>query len=427
MASDSPSTSDTNAGFPPVEPPSGKLLAQLFLVPGLIVAGVVVLLLFFNWLVSGPRNPESFLRKLDDANSEVRWRSAADLSQVLLRDDRLASDPAFALALAQRLDRARAGSAEVEAAFAERAGKLSPEEFRKEQAKLEQERNYINYLSACLGNFMVPVGAPLLEQLATQDKGLEPKALATRRRDAMWALAKLGDNLRRFDKLPSAQQEAILAALGDVQSLPREQAAWADAARKCLQTRLDGRPDLMGMATVLELCSTADDPYLREITGFASNFWKGDAPAEARIEEMLVRLSHDSGQGEDMLAAWAAEEKPDSQAVTKAPGLKVRMNATVALARRGSSKVRLDLLQEMLDETRLREAFVIRAKDGTETPDEATIDETLQQTLKTVADLRRKRPDLAMPGIQAAVDRLADHPNAAVRSAAKEAQLALKG
>ena len=34
---------------------------------------------------------------------------------------------------------------------------------------------------------------------------------------------------------------------------------------------------------------------------------------------------------------WAEEEPADTRAVTKIPGLTVRMNATVALARRGSA------------------------------------------------------------------------------------------
>ena len=71
---------DEPPGLPPVAPPSGKFIVQLFMVPGLIVGLIVCILLLFNWLFGGPRSPEAFLQKLDDPNTEVRWRAAADLA-----------------------------------------------------------------------------------------------------------------------------------------------------------------------------------------------------------------------------------------------------------------------------------------------------------------------------------------------------------
>ena len=57
-----PSRPDPAAGLPPVVAPSGRFIIQLFLVPGLIVAGAVIILLGFSWLAGGPRTPEAFLR-----------------------------------------------------------------------------------------------------------------------------------------------------------------------------------------------------------------------------------------------------------------------------------------------------------------------------------------------------------------------------
>src|SRR5262249_14159206 len=145
-------------GLPPVRPPSGGLLAQLFLVPGVIVVVVVGLVMFFTWMVSGPQRPEAFLHKLDEPNPEVRWRAASDLSQVLLRADRLASGTDFALPLAVRLDRARAESARAEKDFAGRVDSLPLTEVQRERERLEPDRSYVQYLAACLGNFTVPVG-----------------------------------------------------------------------------------------------------------------------------------------------------------------------------------------------------------------------------------------------------------------------------
>src|SRR5581483_9545839 len=94
----------------------------------------------------------------------------------------------------------------------------------------------------------------------------------------------------------------------------------------------------------------------------------------------------------------------EGQSVTRVPGLKVRMNATVALARRGSDKVRLDVLSEMLDPAGLREAFVIRSADGEDQPDEAAVLSTVASALKAVVELHRQRPDSPLGAIPAAVE-----------------------
>src|SRR5207302_117404 len=75
---------------------------------GLIVAVAVLILLGFRYLVGGARTTENYLRALDSPNADIRWRGAHDLAQVLKRPESLAlaSDPHFALDLAERLRRA---------------------------------------------------------------------------------------------------------------------------------------------------------------------------------------------------------------------------------------------------------------------------------------------------------------------------------
>src|SRR5438270_13886521 len=90
---------DPTKGLPPVVAPSGRFIAQLFLVPGLIVAGAVVVLLGVSWLAGGNRSPEAFLRDIDSSNPDIRWRTASDLAQVLKRDDGLATNVEFGLKL----------------------------------------------------------------------------------------------------------------------------------------------------------------------------------------------------------------------------------------------------------------------------------------------------------------------------------------
>ncbi len=90
-------------GLPVVEPPSGKFIAQLFLVPLLIVTVLVCFYVFVKWWVDSAFTPADYLTKLDNPNPDIRWRGAEDLAQVLLRDDQLASNPSFALDIAERL------------------------------------------------------------------------------------------------------------------------------------------------------------------------------------------------------------------------------------------------------------------------------------------------------------------------------------
>src|SRR5436189_5962827 len=92
-----PSSNGAAQGLPPVAPPSGRFILQLFLVPGLIVAGLVLFALGLQWLTGAHRNPEKYLDGLDDPNPEVRWRTAADLSQVLPGNEAFAQNVGFGL------------------------------------------------------------------------------------------------------------------------------------------------------------------------------------------------------------------------------------------------------------------------------------------------------------------------------------------
>ena len=446
------------AGLPPVAPPSGKLMLQLFLVPGLIVAFLVVAWLVGGWLFGTSYSKDTFLKNLNDPNAEVRWRTAEQLAQVLLRDDVLAADGDFAWRLALQLDKTRDAARAAEQSYADRVKTLSKEDADAERHKLEPDRNYISYLSACLGGFMVPVGAPALKDLAQQKQGMDPRALALQRRQAVWALANLGENLKRFDKLSVPQKDALLgdmrtalwdaaggggkedfmkltadqrdAALQKLDVRPQPQHAdWLRDTLAALKKRTQGVDDDMGVGDALIACSRdRDDPYLRELSAFAMNFWRGDAAANARMEDALAALIQDDGAGEDKLADLS-EEKDNSptEAVSKVPGLQIRFNAAVALARFGSDKARLDVLKDMLDDNYLRGNLVLRPRNGgAEQPNEELVGQTLINALKAVAELHKKRPDLDLSTLAPAVDALAASGNPDVRTEAEKTRLALK-
>jgi hypothetical protein len=415
----------------------------LFLKPALIVTGLVGVLVLFSWagkFLGGRgwgsgRSPEQFLQGLDDPNKAVRWQVASDLAQVLHRDDRLASDPDFALALAARLDAVRTDNAASEKRFATLGTALG----EREREALETQRSYILYLGACLANFMLPVGTSQLEALALQEKGLEPLALSQRRRHAVWALANLGENLKRFDRLPPEQQAAVLqrldaAAQGAQGTLARQSAEY-------LRRRQEGHADALGMDRVLQTCAGSDDPALRELTAFAANFWTGTATEDARIEKTLLGLAGDDGHGEDELdrllegnpgessaMARFLGDKPDGpRALARPPGFRVRANATVALARRGSPRVDVAVLQQMLDPDLLRQRFVLQdRKTRQESPDEALVANTLVTALKAIAELHRKRPEMKLSGLRPRIDHLAEDANPDVQTEARQTRQALE-
>src|SRR4051794_17562981 len=95
-------------GLPPVTPPSGRFIAQLFLVPGVIVFVAVLIILGMNYMFVGGYTPAYFYSKLDNTNADIRWRGASDLAQILERKDSagLRYDVDFALNLTKRLQTA---------------------------------------------------------------------------------------------------------------------------------------------------------------------------------------------------------------------------------------------------------------------------------------------------------------------------------
>ena len=149
------------------------------------------------------------------------------------------------------------------------------------------------------------------------DGGPGGQAQMTRRWRALWALANLGDNLTRFDKLSPDRQEAVLAGFEQEAAGEGDRAAWAAAALACLQDRKAGKPNSLGVDEVLVRCSADANPFLREIAVFALNFWDGPD-----VEDALVARLDDRGEGEELLADFAEGDKNhDVQQFTKTPGL----------------------------------------------------------------------------------------------------------
>jgi hypothetical protein len=273
--------------LPPVQPPSGRFIAQLFLVPGLIVFIVVLFLLAVNFVFVSGHTPAQFLRQLDSDNADIRWRSASDLAQMLARKESVAlkTDVGFALDLADRLEKAFAALVEEEAKAARSGNDAGA--FR----ALQSQRTFVNFLTAAVGSFDVAVGVPILGEMVAADKSPDVPNDAVRRRAALWTLAKLGSQIKEFDKLKPEQRQLIVSKL-------RSEADEAHGLRrKAARTALfyagegDG-PDVVHADDILAKAADADDRFLREVAAFAFNSWDGP-----KAEATLVHLLDDHGQG----------------------------------------------------------------------------------------------------------------------------------
>jgi hypothetical protein len=114
------------------------------------------------------------------------------------------------------------------------------------------------------------------------------------------------------------------------------------------------------------------------------------------------------------------------------PGWEVRYNAAAALARRGSDRaldesVR-DTLLEMLDEEQQLRNFPVKDqkgavqkdKEGRTMPDAAAAQLTVVSTLRALAELHRRRPELDLAPFKSTVEKLTQSKSLAVSTEAKK-------
>lgn len=293
---ESPTTPPSEPGLPPVVPPSGRMIAQLFVVPGLIVAGAVAILLGFSWLAGGARTADGFLEGLKNANPEVRWRTASDLAQVLQRDDALASDVYFGSELVARLKDALA---DVAKPAPEKPNEKMEDKVRRSAAQdwhtYQIRRSEAQYLAACVGNLSVPIGAKTLGDMAARQLSSDEKTDAILRRQAVWAIANLGNNRQRFDRLSDDRKQTVLADLDQRAAKVGDAADAARSAAEILRNQNTG-----GVINALSKCAEADDPFLRKQAALALSFWNGALIENDQADNTLMRLTRDDGHGKSI-------------------------------------------------------------------------------------------------------------------------------
>ncbi len=183
-----PGSISAENALPPIEPPSAGFLVQLFVIPGVIVAIIVVVWLLFHWLASMGNDPREYIKKLR-GNSEVRWQAAVNLAGALQGEagEEIKHDGAVAADLGQILEDEIAG------------GSME-----------ERPINLRIYLCRALGEFKVPQALPpLLDAAKTQRDEKEIDV----RRSAVHGLAALTANLKQTEA--SWDKAAAIAALID--------------------------------------------------------------------------------------------------------------------------------------------------------------------------------------------------------------------
>lgn len=200
--------------LPPVEPPSGGFIVQLFFVPLIIVLVIVAVYLMFTWLAHMGRDPDEYVKRIGD-NDAGSMQAAMDLATDLRGQPELQSDAGLARQLAALLERELA------------------------EGGLETEDLALRvFLCKALGEFRVPDGWPALVAAAEQNR--DDKELVVRTA-AVQAIALLVDHCRVAAPPESASASAreptaslaasvlpaLLAAADDDSDLLRSSAAYA--------------------------------------------------------------------------------------------------------------------------------------------------------------------------------------------------------
>src|ERR1051325_1980136 len=298
LSMDSPTPTDPpkpETGLPPVQPPSGRFIAQLFVIPGLIILVLVLIILAANFLVAREQDPSHFLARLDSDNADIRWRAANDLAQVLKRGEpatqRWKADPSFALDLTERLDRAFQALVEDEKLLGGQIAKSTDKDKHLQWRKLRTQRDHVSFLAAALGEFHIAAGAPVLCDLLKYDSSPDVKNNTQQRRMTLWALMNLGENVKGYAKIDPEQQQAIVAKLKEEASATTPRAAWARTALYYIDKSL-ATSDVVKIDERLIASAKADDQFLRKLVAMSFNFWDGP-----KVEETLLELSEDKGRG----------------------------------------------------------------------------------------------------------------------------------
>jgi hypothetical protein len=396
MRSDPPSANGPlePGALPPVEPPNPRFIAQLFLVPGLLVALVVGFIwVFFGWLGTSTQDAEKLLSLVETSPSDLqRWKAAQDLAQLLPRDEELRCNVRFALKVAEVLER-------------ERLRPLPPSQ--DENAQREQTPDLLKFLPGVAAHFYAPVGLPVMQAIVAENcEKLQDEVRLLRLRNAVVAIGNLGAKVQEYDALPAERKERLCAALEQEAGETPGRAAWARIALAYLKGRdsrygiahaggekaerdLPRLAEPFGVISTLGRSARAADELTRKYTASALANW--DEPA---AEPILRQLAGD--QSDLPNEAFEKNEKAPFTEQDRARGEReIRYNAALALARRGSPLTPWSLIEEILDEDGLRQRYTMfnagRAS-GNDANNSTLAAQCTVKALRDLGELKRTQP-----------------------------------
>ena len=253
------STLTPDDALPRVEPPTAGFIVQLFIVPAVIVAVIVLVWVMFNWLAQMGSDPRDYLAQIEKQNANS-WIAAHNLAEELRTKPALKQNSEVAAELARMLDDA------VE------AGQMSEDDIRLRV-----------FLCRALGEFEVTDGVPaLLKAAATQRQPAE----ADVRRSAIEAVALLASHAGGGTGSAATSASAprlthakllptLLAASRDEEARVRESAAFALGV-------VGGSPSQARLVELLD--DSAANVRFNAATGLAR---LGDPAASEVLVEML--------------------------------------------------------------------------------------------------------------------------------------------
>lgn len=191
-----------NDALPPVEPPSAGFIVQLFVIPAVIVAIIIIVWATFNWLAHMGSDPRAHVEALK-RNNEGRWQEAVNLANELNRtgNEALRRDEAMLRELTTLLD------SEMTAASME-----------------DKDVSFRMYLCRTIGEFYQPAALPPLVKAVETNRAPSERDV---RLGALQALARLLPNITK-DKPENDPnlRRALEAASRDEDPVVRYHAAY---------------------------------------------------------------------------------------------------------------------------------------------------------------------------------------------------------
>lgn len=279
MSTGKPDSKATAAdvSLPPVKPPDAGFILQLFLIPMIIVAIIVMVWLMFSWIAQMGSDPADLVRDLKSLNKDS-WRKAYTLTNLLRNPEyaELKDDQMLCQELADLLD------AEIEGGQTDR-----------HRVRLRV------FLCRALGEFRVENGVEALVKAATTQRDESELDVRYAAIEALAILAErtnLGPQVMR-------NQPGVVPALADAAALADDASGQSEYAE--LRSTAAFALGVIGGAEALdELATMLRDAYpnarFNAAVGLARH---GDTRSLAILQEMVNPNSETVVEGEESVAA----------------------------------------------------------------------------------------------------------------------------